>query len=399
MKILFITQYFYPEPFRVNTLAAELVKRGHNVTVLTGFPQYPYGEIYDGYGFKKPYEKVWNGVNVIRLNVTPRGHNTIGMLRNCISYVLKANGWVRKCKEKYDVIYVFEVSPVTVGLPAVKYKKKFGIPVLFNVQDLWPENVIEVLGINNRLVIGVINKIVNKIYKNSDRILCSSTGFVKNIMNRGEDERKLVFWPQFCESPDFDRMLKPACYDEKYFNIVFTGNIGYAQGLDLLVTSAERLRDKPVRWYIVGDGRAKDELMKKVELSNLKDSVFFIGRVPEKEANSYVRFSDCAYLSFSDSRLFDLTIPAKLQTYLACGAPVLGAVGGESADIIRRAECGVVCDKTPDSVVTKLTEIMALSSSERDTFRENAMEYYNSNFNMYKVIDDLEAIIYDVAGK
>ena len=133
MNILIVTQYFYPETFRVNTLARELVKRGHEVTVLTGYPQYPYGEIYPGYGFDVPYEKEWNGIHIERVKVLPRGHNLIGMLLNCITFVAEGNKWVKKCKTKFDLVYVFEVSPVTVGLPAVRYKKKFGTPVFFNV--------------------------------------------------------------------------------------------------------------------------------------------------------------------------------------------------------------------------------------------------------------------------
>lgn len=392
MKVLIVTQYFYPESFRVNTLVRELVNRGYDVTVLTGFPQYPYGEIYEGYGFNKEYEKSWCGARIIRLKVSPRGHNALGLLKNCYTFVREGYKWVKKCNEKFDVIYVFEVSPVTVGLPAVKYKKKFGTPVLFNVQDLWPENVIEVLGINNKLVIGVINKIVDKIYKNSDKILCSSKGFVSNIAARGVSRDKLVFWPQFCETPVFEKLIKPDCYDDKYFNIVFTGNIGYAQGLDLLVETAEKLKDLPVRWFVVGDGRAKDELLNKVNQKKLGKQICFVGRVSEEEANSYVYFADCAYLSFSDCTLFDLTIPAKLQTYFACGTPVLGAVGGESAEIISSAKCGIVSSKKSDDVAEKIRNLMQMSDSEIQTYKNNARAYFEAHFSMNKVIDDLENI-------
>ena len=163
MKILVFSQYFYPESFRINTLCRELVHRGHDVTVVTGFPQYPGGEIYEGYGFDVPYEKEWHGVKIERVKVPPRGHNAIGLLRNCVGYVVEGNKWVKKCKEKYDAVFVFEVSPVTVGLPAVSYKQKFGTPVFFNLQDLWPENVHEVLGIRFAPLTFVINKIVDKI--------------------------------------------------------------------------------------------------------------------------------------------------------------------------------------------------------------------------------------------
>ena len=199
MKILVFSQYFYPENFRINTLCRELVCRGHEVTVLTGYPQYPVGKIYDGYGFDIPYEKEWEGVRIERLKVHPRGDNAFGMLHNMVDYVRLANRWVKQNREEYDAVYVFEVSPVTVGLPAVTYKKKFRVPMFFNLQDLWPENVEEVLGIRFPPVIWMINQIVDRIYDVSDKILCSSRSFVENLKERGVAEEKLVFWPQFCE--------------------------------------------------------------------------------------------------------------------------------------------------------------------------------------------------------
>lgn len=396
MKILIISQYFYPESFRVNLLAKELVRRNHDVTVLTGYPQYPYGEIYDGYGYDIPYEKEWNGVKIHRLKVKPRGHNAFGLLSNCVTFVTQGNKWVKSCDEKFDLIYVFEVSPVTVGLPAVKFRNKYKCPMLFNVQDLWPENVIEVLGIDNKLIIGVINRIVDKIYNNSDKILCSSKGFVKNIEARGVQSDKLIFWPQFCETPDYNGLKKPACYNSRYFNIVFTGNIGYAQGLDLLLNTAELMKDEAVRFYIVGDGRAKDDLLKRVAEKELSDKVFFVGRVSEREADCYVKHADCAYLSFSNSKLFDLTIPAKLQTYLACGAMVLGAVGGESVDIINNARCGLVAKKNPDDVAEKIRMFMNMSDDDIERIKNNSLFYFDSQFRMDKVIDHLERIFDEV---
>ena len=389
MKVLIISQYFYPE--QLNTLAKELVSRGHKVTVLTGYPQYPKGEIYEGYGFDKPYEKAWNGVNIERVKMRPRGHNAVGLFLNCITYVTETNKWIKKCNEKFDAIYVFEVSPVTVGLPALKYKKKFGTPVFFNVQDLWPENVEEILGIRNKIIIGFINKIVDN--RESDKILCSSNGFVENIANRGVSKEKLVFWPQFCETPDFTNAKKPRCYDENYFNIVFTGNIGDAQGLDLLVDAAVLMKEEAVRWFVVGDGRAKERLEKRVEDEGLQDSVFFMGRVSEAEANNYVRFADCAYLSFKDSKLFDLTIPAKLQTYLACGTPVLGAVGGDSARIIGEAECGLVCEKNSNDVKVAVLRLIE-TKNYQNKMRKNARKYFEEHFNMEQLVDELEEFFY-----
>lgn len=389
MKILIITQYFYPETFRVNTLCVELVKRGHDVTVLTGYPQYPQGKIYDGYGFKKAYEKVWNGAKIERIKMRPRGKTPIGLLLNCYTFVHEGKKWVKRCKEKFDAVYVFEVSPVTVGLPAVTYKEKFGTPIYFNVQDLWPENVEIVLGIHNKLVIGTINKIVGRIYSASDKILCSSNSFVENILERGVAKEKLIFWPQFCAEPDLKNTLKPKCYSNDCFNIVFTGNIGEAQGLDLLIDAAAKLKDTNVRWFLVGDGRARERLEKRVVESNLENVVKFIGRVSEEEANRYIYFADCAYLSFKKNKLFDMTLPAKLQSYMACGTPILAAAGGESARIVKDAECGFVCEQDADKL-TETVEKRVLKSDELNEMGKNARQYYLENFSVEYLISQLE---------
>lgn len=392
MKILIITQYFYPETFRVNTLCKELVNRGHEVTVLTGYPQYPQGKIYDGYGFNKPYDKEWNGARIERVKMRPRGKTPLGLLLNCYSFVREGKRWVKKCKEKYDAVYVFEVSPVTVGLPAVEYKKKFGTPIYFNVQDLWPENVEIVLGIHNKLVIGIINKIVDKIYNASDKILCSSNSFVENIVNRGVAEDKLVFWPQFCTEPDLSEMTKPECYRDEYFNIVFTGNIGEAQGLDLLVDTASRLKDTKARWFLVGDGRARKDLEFRVNENGLSDIVTFVGKVSEEEANRYIHFANCAYLSFKKNKLFDMTLPAKLQSYMACGTPIIAAAGGESARVIQDAQCGFVCEQDADLLASVIKEDV-MRSNELTDMRINAKKYFDEHFTMDLVVSLLETIM------
>lgn len=389
MKILVITQYFYPETFRVNSLCVELVKRGHEVTVLTGFPQYPKGKIYDGYGFYKDYEHEWQGVTIERIKVLPRGKTPIGMLLNCLTFVTEGKKWVKRCTEKYGAIYVFGVSPVTVGLPAVEYKKKFGTPIFFNVQDLWPENVEVVLGIHNKLIIGQINKIVDKIYSASDKILCSSNGFVENIKLRGVPTEKLVFWPQFCDEPNFTNAVKPEIYSDNDFKIVFAGNIGEAQGLDLLLDVAVLLKHRDdIKFYLVGDGRARKRLEAKANKKKL-DNVVFVGKVSASEADCFIHFADCAYLSFKDDALFDMTIPAKLQSYLACGTPVLAVAGGESRAIIMNNGCGCSCERSAEKIVASIAQLRS-DPQILVSMRYNANTYYRNHFSLCTLMDILE---------
>lgn len=389
MKILVFSQYFYPENFRINTLCRELVNRGHQVTVVTGYPQYPIGRIYDGYGFDIPYEKEWKGVRIVRVKVHPRGKTPFGMLRNCIDYVRAANEWVRNCTEPYDAVYVFEVSPVTVGLPAVTYKEKFGVPMFFNLQDLWPENVEEVLGIRFKPLSWYLGRIVDKIYSASDQILCASRGFVNNLTNRGVDPEKLVFWPQFCLEPDLTGCERPEVYSRDTFNIVFAGNLGDAQGLDLMVEAARELKGSGIRWYLVGDGRARERLMKLVQEYGVEEDVIFLGRVSEEEANRYVHFADCAYLSFKNNKIFNMMIPAKLQTYLACGTPVLAAAGGETAQLIRSSGCGIVSAQEKTALAGAAREAAALTAAQREQMSAAARKYYDEHFVMDTLVDEL----------
>lgn len=393
MKILVFSQYFYPENFRINALCQELVRRGHQVTVVTGFPQYPIGRIYDGYGFDIPYETQWNGVKICRVKVHPRGRSLLGMLRNTMDYVVEAGKWVKDCQERFDVVYVFEVSPVTVGLPAVKYKEKFGVPMFFNLQDLWPENVEEVLGIRFAPVIWLIDRVVDRIYSASDKILCASNGFVENLRARGVADGKLVYWPQFCPDTQLEAAARPDIYPEDTFNIVFAGNLGNAQGLDLMVEAAKLLKGSPIRWFLVGDGRARVRLEQKVQQSGVSQEVTFVGRVDAKEADRYVHFADCAYLSFQDNKLFNMTLPAKLQTYLACGIPILAAAGGESAQLVGENGLGFVCPPQLEALVETAKKALAMSHREREDMSQAARTYYETHFTMDRLVTVLEEML------
>lgn len=398
MHILVISQYFYPETFRVNALCRELVDRGHDVTVMTAYPQYPGGRIYAGYGFRIPYEHYWHGVRIERVKTYPRGRTPFGLLLNCMSYVYSGIKWVKHCTQKFDAIYVFEVSPVTVGLPAVAYKKKFGTPILFNVQDLWPESVEEVLNVRFRPVIEVINKIVDTIYAHSDKILCASNGFVNHLEKRGVKRDKLVFWPQFCMAPVFSEQTRPEIYTQDAFNVVFTGNIGDAQGLDLLVEAAKELKGEGIRWYLVGDGRARQRLEKLVSEYDVCDDVIFVGKVSESEANRYAHFADCAYLSFRNIPLFKMTVPAKLQTYQACSVPILAAAGGESAEVIERAQCGIAVPPQLDALVEGVRRMKEKTRAERLAMGKAGFQYYLKHYTMDKLIGDLEQMMLDVCN-
>ena len=294
---------------------------------------------------------------------------------------------------------MFEVSPVTVGLPAVTYKKKFSVPMFFNLQDLWPENVEEVLGIRFAPLTWLINRIVDWIYGASNRILCASNGFADNLRARGVPEEKIVFWPQFCLDPNLAQAQKPEIYGEDTFNIVFAGNLGDAQGLDLMVEAARELKDSKIRWYLVGDGRARARLEQKVKEMDTAQEVTFVGRVSEKEADRYVHFADCAYLSFKDNKIFNMTLPAKLQTYLACGTPILAAAGGESARLVGENGIGFVCRPRLEELVAAAKQAASMSRQEAGAMSAKARAYYEQHFTMDTLVTELEEMLKEEINK
>ena len=390
MKILIVSQYFYPENFRINDLALELRNRGHKITVLTGLPNYPKGEYFDGYSNDRNCDEVWNGIPICRCNLRPRKTGSINLIRNYISFVVEANKKLKKLENiDFDLIYVFEVSPITVALPAIKLKKKKNIPVIINIQDLWPENIVAVTGMTNPIIIGLVNKMVNYIYRHCDLILTASPSFVSKIKERIKDKDKVRYWPQYSTVNKTDEEV--SIYDKDYFNIVFTGNIGEAQGIDLAIEAAKILKDKKICWHFVGEGRSKEKLEKQVNEYGINDRVKFHGFHPEKEIPKYLKDADAALLILKPNPVFEMTIPAKLQTYLACGVPILGCVSGEGKRIIEESKAGIVSeDISVDGLVKVCNQFIELPIDLLNEYKERSYCYGKSNFNKNKLISDLE---------
>lgn len=390
MKILIVSQYFYPENFRINDLALELKKRGHEITVLTGLPNYPKGEYFEGYDDTKNCDEVWNDILVYRCKLRPRKTGSVNLIRNYVSFVIEANKKLKELQNKdFDLIYVFEVSPITVALPAIKLKKKKNIPVIINIQDLWPENIVAVTGMTNPIIIGLVNKMVNYIYRHCDLILTASPSFVSKIKERINDKDKVRYWPQYSTVNKTDEEV--SIYDKEYFNIVFTGNIGEAQGIDLAIEAAKILKDKKICWHFVGEGRSKEKLEKLVNEYGINDRVKFHGFHPEKEIPKYLKDADAALLILKPNPVFEMTIPAKLQTYLACGVPILGCVSGEGKRIIEESKAGIVSeDISVDGLVKVCNQFIELPIDLLNEYKERSYCYGKSNFNKNKLISDLE---------
>ena len=399
MKILLVTQYFYPENFKSNDIAVELTKRGHEVSVLTGLPNYPECKIHENYGYFKRAKENYLGVNVIRTWLVPRGKGGgIRLLLNYFSWSFFASirALFLSFQKKFDVILVHEPSPITQGFPAIVVKKIQKIPLHFWVLDLWPESLSSAGGVKNKYVLSFFTKMVKYIYNNSDKILISSKGFEESILAKGNYKEKLVYFPNWAE----ESILKgnsdyPIPDLPEGFKIIFTGNIGVAQDVKAIIDAALILKEKiDIHFVFIGDGRSKIQLENFVSENNLKNTVHFLGRFPLDAMKSFFNQADILLVSLKDELIFNVTVPAKLQAYLCTKKPILGMLNGEGVKIINEANCGL-CVNAGDSIklAEKILEFYQMSNDNRNVLGANGFKYFEENFTLGKCIDDLESIL------
>lgn len=393
--IIIICQHFYPENFRINDMAFEWVKRGYQVTAVTGFPNYPEGKVYKGYGFFKRRHEVINGVDVYRIPLIPSGNNRFQLVLNYFSFPFFGFFWNLFTKIKADEVYMFETSPMNQCKVGVAYAKKHHIPCFLYVQDLWPENVEMITGIHSPIVIKPIERMVRKIYKGCTHIWGTSPSFVDSIRKYvDEDEKdKVSFLPQYAEE-----FYQPQEKQEhKGFNVIFTGNIGQAQGLEILPKAAAIIRAegiKDIRFTIVGDGRARERFKESITAAGVWDLFEFAGRVKPTEVPGLLAKGDVAFISFADDELFAKTIPAKLQSYMACAMPIVASAKGETARVISEADCGM-CSDIGDAKALAMN-IIAMRNLPKDRLNqmgENALAYNSEHFSKKKLMDYMDTYL------
>lgn len=395
--ILVISQYFYPEQFRINDICSEWIKRGYKVTVITGIPNYPAGKFYKGYGLFSKRKETYNGIEIKRIPLVPRGRNSCMLVLNYLSFVVSGFFWKLFTQIKADYVFVFEVSPMTQALPGVWYAQRRKIPCYLYVQDLWPENVITVTGITNKLIIRSISKMVDYIYARCTKIFATSNSFVKAIAERGVPIEKIEYWPQYAE--DFyqpvEREAVQEILNDGTFKVIFTGNIGHAQGLEILPQTAVLLKKKKlernIRFIIVGDGRYKEILTKIINASNVSDMFIFIPQKPASQIPRYMAAADAAFLCLTPSCLFSMTIPGKLQSYMACGMPIIASADGETDRIIKEANVGI-CSSAGDiqNLSEAIAEMSNKSQRQLNQFGTNARKYYLNNFDKNDLMNRMD---------
>jgi glycosyltransferase involved in cell wall biosynthesis len=396
MKVLIITQYFYPENFRVNDLAAWLAERGHEVTVLTGIPNYPSGRYFSGYGLFRRRTEIWNGVSVVRAPLVPRGSGgSIRLVLNYLSFAIMASllGLLRLGR-RYDVIFVHEPSPITVGIPAIVMRRRTGARLFFWVLDLWPESVAAAGGVRSRWVLGPLERFVRWIYARCDRVLVQSRAFFPSIRAKGVPEEKISYFPNWAED-----IFRPVPVDEppvalpSGFRIIYAGNIGVAQDFPTILAAAEILKDKTdVHWILIGDGREASWVREQVARRGLGDTVHLPGGFPIEQMPAFFANADAMLVSLKSNPVFTLTVPAKVQAYMACGRPILAMLEGEGARVVTEAGAGFACAAGDATGLADMAMRMrGMSSADRASMGARGREYYLSNFDRVKLFRQVEA--------
>lgn len=395
MKILIVSQYFYPEEFRINDLAFDLVKRGHEVTVLTGNPNYPKGEFYKGYGFKFAHEN-YMGVNIYRIPIIPRGNASgIRLALNYLSFAINGSIFALFFRQKFNVAFVFAISPITVVYPALVHKWIFKTKVILWVQDLWPESVSAAGKMKSSLAAMILTKMVKQIYNLSDKVLVQSEAFIQPVTDKGVTAQQLRYVPNwaedlFCNNSNVSK-LKYKDIIPDGFKVMFAGNIGEAQDFDSIFKAAELTKQFPeIKWIFIGDGRKKSWAEGEIVRLKLEKSVFLLGRYPSEEMPAFFVHADIMLLSLKDENIFSMTIPTKVQSYLAFGKPIAGMLNGIGADVIQKADCGYVANAADyrslaNNIVTAYKEdpLFLLKKGL------NGQKYYLENFSKEVIIDNM----------
>lgn len=400
-KVLIISPHFYPNDFKCNDVAFELVRKGYDVTVLCDIPNYPVGKFYPGYGLFRRRREVVNGVKVIRTAMIPRGAGGKVMLAlNYLSYAFSAclRALVMGLFSRWDVILVHQTSPVTVGLPAVIIKKmQKKSRLLFWVLDLWPESLQVAGGINNRYVLGAFEWVAKLCYRTSDRILISSNGFRESICQKGDFNDKVVYFPNWAEDTldaAVDYELPPL---PSGFKVMFAGNIGEAQDFEHTLAAAMILQERgenDIHFVLVGDGRKREWVEMFIEENGLQNTVHWVGRHPLETMGKFFAQADVLYFALKDSLIFNLTCPAKLQAYMSAGKPILAMINGEGASIVAEASCGLsVPAGDSQALADAICKMASMDKEELSAMGESGRVYCERNFSFVDNMSTLFRII------
>ncbi len=391
MKILVVCQLYYPENFVITNICEELVKIGHDVTVLTGKPNYGYNKILPEY-VKIKYEEI-NGVKVHRVKLVARNKSRFSIIKNYLSFWKNSKSWIRKCEEKFDIVYSMSLSPVTILAAGDLYKKKHNVPHVVHCVDLWPESVLITHAVKEKsLMYKILYKWSYKLYKETNRVIIGSPSFKEYFNNVLKmDDKGFDYIPQPC--------LVDSCSEQTIdlgdgFNILYCGNIGRIQLIPMIAEAMKDLKNTNIRFHIIGMGPESDLLQSKINEYGLENTVIYHGPIPAKRAAQYFKSSDALYVSLKNEGYVGKTIPNKLVMSMAFGKPILAMLGGDGKDILNESKGSIIVDQDVQSLKEGIFKISSLSKEEKEKLGNNNRAYYESHFTLNKISKEIEKVLF-----
>ena len=398
MKILITTQYFYPEDFRINDFAFKMVERGHEVSVITGVPNYPVGKFFGGY--KSLSSECVDGVMVYRVPLFPRGKSRgFELVINYLSFLMSALFFgpflVRKVQP--DIIFSVNYSPATVGLIGVFFSRIKKVPLFLWVPDLWPDSLIATGAVSSGLIISIVDFMVKWIYRKSNLIFVQSKSFGNAIASLGSScSKKIRYMPNWAEDI-YNNDVKSAdeCHlqllPKNKFIIMFAGNLGVAQSLNTIVLAAAEVRQDPIHWVFLGDGRQKEWLENTVATHGLQNNISILGRYPLEDMPSFFKLADVMLVTLKQDLVYTMTVPGKIQSYLKNAKPILSALDGEGAAVVDESGAGLNVSSEDFIGLAKAAYRMSrLSTKELGQMSVNAKTYYDKNFEVEVLLSQFE---------
>lgn len=387
MKILVICQYYSPEPFRITDICEELVKRGHEVTVVTGLPNYPMGEIYEGYRNGQHRKEIINDVEIYRCFTIGRKKGVVYRFLNYYSYMISSTNLVKKIDKDFDVVFVNQLSPVMMANAGVKYKKITNKKLVMYCLDLWPESLTLGGVKKGSSIYKYFHKVSKKLYNSADKIAITSRTF-EDYFRDMFDIREVVYLPQYAE--DLFNMSECRKTPDQFIDVMFAGNVGVAQSVDTILEAAKLTADiTSLRWHIVGDGSELEKLETKMKGC---ENMIFHGRKPLEEMPRYYAMADAMLVTMQKDPIISLTLPGKLQTYMAAGKVIIGAVDGEARKIIDEAKCGF-CSEAENAEALANNIRIFIQSNHKEEMCLNSRKFYEDHFEKGYFMNQLEQLL------
>lgn len=394
MRVLIVSQHFWPEGFRINDIARSLRDQGIEVEILTGKPNYPAGQVFDGYQAQGCVQETFDGMPVHRVPLRPRGRGAIGLARNYLSFILNGAVFAPRLLRgrTFDAIFVYATSPVLQALPAlyVGWRKK--TPVAVWVQDLWPESLSATGYVKNRHLLKAVEYVVRYIYKRTTLLLVQSEAFFAPV-GKLAPSTPIRYYPNSVD----DSFAKPVTGPVEAltglgegFSVMFAGNIGSAQAVEVIVEAATLLAaQSDIHFVVVGDGSRRDWMLKEVEARGLTN-VHLPGRFPSERMPGFMQQASALLVTLADEAIFAATVPNKVQAYMAAGRPIIASMNGEGARLVLAAGAGVAAPaEDAAALADAIMKLRAMPATMRDQMGANGRAYYRANFDHDTLVSDL----------